>query len=291
MATFLADTVEDSQLDYQLGSVSKTRGGLVTGIAGDPATALEQCLDAVNAAGIPLGHTMAVGGINVIYRRLVVKPVSADTCRVQLVYDNVTGAVPTAFIIRIRTYEQAYQTDLIPGTRVPIHIPAWTNMGIPGVLTGDSSDMVRGDNVTFTFSRSITEYAVSGLRYGSTPPNYMDSVNKANSDNFLGRAAGWWKITEGATELSKYSGYYNFLLTAASKNDEDYSEIGILRNKITGHKIRITDADLALLLSPDYAFGIISTVNGGIRVGPYRTTNFASLFGFSTTQFGLGTLL
>ena len=269
-AIFTPDTVEGSSIDYGYGQSAKIRGGLVTGITGDPATALDQCLF---ASGMPtLGHQIIVGASSLIFRNLKATAVSGDTCRVQLVYDNNTGLQPSAYTIDSRSFEQSFQTDLLPGTRQPLRVDLWTN-------PDDSSDKIPGDNVTFTFSRTMRVLSVSGLKYGNPPTTYEEKVGYANDAPWRGKPIGYWRITEGGTNISKYSGYYTYKLSALTQNDQDWSSIGVLVNKLNGRKAKIKPADLTTLLSSPYSYGS-SNVNGAIRVCPYQTTSFSSLFGF-----------
>lgn len=271
MATFIADTVDDSQLDYGNTSITKVRGGIVTGLAGDPSTALEQCIDAATDAGISLGSTATIAGRTLILSRLIAKPFSADSARCQLVYNNDWGAAATAYVITVDNYEQSYQTDLIPGTRVPMYIDPWQDVG-------DPAGVVAGDNFTAVFTRTITDVTISGIKAGSETPEYKQSVNKVNAADWYDYPRAWWKVTRGQTSISKYSGYFSFLLGASAKGDEDWSEIGTLVNRATGRKVLVTPSDLAAMLAENYVHGIIKKVNGAIRVGPYHPLEFTTIF-------------
>lgn len=269
---FIPDSVDDSRLEYEPSKPVLTRGGYVTGLNPPASGALEQVFTATGMP--PLGQRATIGGTTILLRKILAVPVSQDTLRVQLIYDN-EGGTTGLYVIESKAFEQSYQTDLVPGTRDAIHIDDWVN-------PNDDKDTVKGDNVVITITRTMREVTVTGTKPGINPPmTFENAVGYANDGPWRGLATGYWRVTDGGTSISKYQGYYNFHCSALSKGNEDWSEIGILVSTKTGRKIKVDPDDLQQLLQPDYSYGIISNKPGIIRVGPYDTTNFSSLFGFS----------
>jgi len=274
--TFIPDTVEGSEIDITSARPTKTRGGLVTGINGDPATALDQILAACTAAGFALGSTATFGGVTVYLHRIVARTFSDDSARVQLIYDSDFGGTSTAYIITFQGYEQAYQNNRLPGTRIPLLVPKWTD-------PADANNSVQADLATATFSYPMRQVTVSGIKIGSPPApgTYDGFIGYGNASTFLGLPVGYWKIVSGGSSISKYSGYYSYNLSAVTKNIEDWSQIFTLFNHKAQIYVTIAATNDASLKSPAYSNGIIASVPGGLRVGPYPLTNYFSLFGFS----------
>lgn len=291
MPTFIPDTVDGSSLTYQprvFGGTTKIRGGIVTDLTGDPSTILEQCM---YASGMPqMGIATLVGGVNVVFNKLQVDAISADTARVQLIYESFQAA-PVAYIVSSRTYLTSYTRNTIPGSRIPIRPPDWyENNGQP-TAGGPSlhgtiqvpANKIPSDNCSMTFLRPIREVSVKGMRYGKPKDGqYEQNVGQVNDAPWRGLDIGYWVISDGGTDLSKFQGFYNFHISAQTQNNEDWSQVAILKNTLTGRFIKDEANNLPKLLAFPYRYGIIGGAPGLIRIGPYETVDFGSVYPFRT---------
>lgn len=289
---FYPDTVEGSELDYSriFGQGSKTRGGLVTGVDGDPTTAMEQCITAI---GLQLGASMNVGGQTMVFNRIVAKALGGDSMRVQLIFEAVPFGTPTAYQVTCKTSLQGYDRDTYPGSGLPIRCPAWTDTTpgktIVNPTTGHTehapSATIPADNVTMPFLRPIREVTISGVKYGVPKEGqYEENIGYANASQWRGKGPGFWVISAGGTDASRFSGYYSFNIGCMTQNNEPWSQIGILRNRQTGRYIDGSAADIKALQALPYAYGEIGTKPGIVRVGKFDTIDFDAAFGFRSSQ-------
>lgn len=278
MAKAILDTIANSSLNYSENEPSeKVRGGLVTEISGDPATAFDQCL---TADGMPsLGDSIVVNGKTLYYRRLIVRPTDAgDTATVQLVYDNNISGQNSALIIDFHSYEQEYESNRIPGTREPILIPDWFPKG--GQAGNFQMMPIKGDLAMVRFAYPMRQVSVSGIQQGKMPPpgTYDANAGGVNDKDFLGLPAGWWRFQDGDQKASVYNGYFQFSASAVTKNIEDWSRYEILYSQKYGIFAKVDPDDDKTLHQAKYKHGIMASVPGCIRIGPYPTLDFDSLF-------------
>jgi hypothetical protein len=274
---YIPDTVDGSEIEHNYTSSTRIRGGLVVGLHGDPSQALEQI---IAASGMPkFGDVINSNGRTLYLKNIRAKAIGADMARVALTYDSVfSSETSSAYLIRTRSYLTTYETNMLPGTRVPIRIDLYAD-------PDHGFNVVPADNVTFRFQRPMRSIEVSGLKFGAPPTDdkYEKNIGYANAGPFRGLARGYWVLTDGGVDLSRYKGFYTWNLSALTRNTEDWSETGILRDSRTGKFVNVLPADIAALLALPYDYGIIGKRNGIIRVGPYPVTDFATLFGFSST--------
>jgi hypothetical protein len=277
-AQLILDTVADSSLEVTANLPTKIRGALVTGLTGDPSTALDQVIGLLAANSLALGSTITLSGWAqpLFFHRLVARPLGSDSLRLQLIFDTDFGGQQSALIVRTRGYLTPYQTNMVPGTRIPLKAPKWTD-------PANAKNTVPADNVTFTIQRPMREISVSGVKFGALPATgtYDGFIGYSNVGAWLGKNTGYWLITDGGADVSVYQGWYSFHLSAMTKNVEDWSETGLLMNKQTGRYVEANNDDITALIGLPYQQGIIGTKPGLMRWGPYPTTNYFPLFGFS----------
>jgi hypothetical protein len=273
-------TVDGSEFDFQIGSPGSSIGGLVTGISGDPATAIDQVVAAITAGGLPLGKIGTIAGQSAYVQRVAGRAVSSDTFRVQIFFGGESGTFASAYVISDRSYTQAYQSNRIPGTREQMLIPRWTDT--------EGLNAVPADLAMVTWQYPMREITVSGLKAGSPPDDnqYAGKIAHANQERFLGLDPGYWYVNGASTTDSKYQGYYSYSASAVTKTIEDWSELFTLFNARVNKYVDL-DKDLdKRVRGAKYKYGIIDSDEGILRVGPFPPTSFQQLFGFTSSAGG-----
>jgi hypothetical protein len=272
--TFIPDTIQDSGIDVGVVQSTKVRGGLVVGLTGSAETALDQIL---TATGMPLlGSTLVLNGKALYLQNIRAKAIETDSARVQLVYSNdFQSGQSSAYVISYRGYLQAYTNNRLPGTRIPLVIPKWVD-------PNNKFNKVRQDIAMGTFEYSMREVSVRGIKFGAAPaPGTYDGYSGyANDQMWLNKPTGYWKINSGSEDVSKYSGFYSYSISATTKNLEDWSELFTLYNRQTNQYVTLRPADELAMQNTPYSPGIMVQVQGGLRIGPCPVTNFTALFGF-----------
>jgi hypothetical protein len=281
--TLTIDKVRGASLEQDLstGFTRVVRAGTVDNIDLASGNDPEALINVLGTSGFPQLNETMPGQPNLTVRRISIQPSLTKLRRVYVTweYSNDTSLIPTAYLVRDDAFLQEVETNLIPGTFIPIRVN-WQNPSA-------STDKVPADNVTFRFGMPIRAVSISGLKYGS-PSGYQSSVGTVNNALWTGRAAGWWRLDRYATEINRVNGTYTYNALAVSRSYGDWSEYGVLRNTQTGRYVDIATADRAAAVALPYAQGIIyptatpSTSNKGlVRVGPYYTASFSAIFGFT----------
>lgn len=279
MATLILDTVEDTALDSGSTSSAKVRGGTVIGLTGDPSQALEQILDIPEMP--KLGSTTVIGGRTVFLENIRCRATLADSARVLLVYSNDFSGQGQAYILSFRGYQQSYVTNRLPGTKKALNVPIWRD-------PNNKFNKVPQDLAFGTFSYSMREIEISGMKQGAAPPpgTYDGVVNYANDADFFDRPPGYWVITRGSQDFSKYAGFWKYSLAAVTKNIEDWSEWFTLFNRKSGLYVTIPPNEEDQCRQKPYSYGEIYAFRGLLRIGPFPTTDFNALFGFQKPKWG-----
>ncbi|HEV7297936.1 MAG TPA: hypothetical protein VGN72_01120 [Tepidisphaeraceae bacterium] len=282
MPTLKIDTVRGSSLEAVDGVGTRLiRTAIVDDIDLASGNDPEALIKVLSVTGMPQLKDALPGQPSMFLRRTIVRPSLTRWRRayVDLEYSNEFGLIPTAYIVRDDAFLQQVETNLIPGTFVPIRVN-WQN-------PSEATEKVPADNITFSFGIPIRAISISGLAYGS-PNTYQGSVGMVNAGTWAGKAAGHWRLDRYASEINKQEGTYTYNAMAVSRAYGDWSEWGVLRNQQTGRYIPIASADRTAALALAYSYGIIyptatpDTSNKGfVRVGPYQTTNFETIFGFT----------
>jgi hypothetical protein len=282
-ATWTPDTIEGSQLEVEMAQGRCVRTGIMDGVdtTDDPYQLLFEVINQLVNRGITLNPPSPLSQYQpfMLLRRVRVLGIADRSARVALFYETPEFGTPTAYLLRHSTVLTSYQTDLLPGTRIPLRIKdAYDLITDGGISTGFK---IPGDNVLFTFLKPLESIQVYALTYGQ-PKDSRASVGKVNNNDWQGKAKAMWLLSEWTTDQYKYSGYYTLNAAAISRVDEDWSESGILINRQTGKKIHVQDENTTAqaMMAQPYSFGIIYNNNGMMRVGPYGMTDFLALFGF-----------
>lgn len=267
-AVFIPDTVAESYLSTQRTLSQLVRTGIVKNLpldSGSDAGALFKA-----EAVLPDIYSAHPYYTNFLLRRRIVRPWSARVARVYLYYDNsLILQDGTTWIIRDATLLVNYRTDLIPGSRIPIRTGAYTTT---------NGYKVPGENVPMTLLRPLRQMTATRSGQGVVPSSLGYMVGSVNDGTYYGYPAGYWLCTNYESDHSIYSGKWAITATITSRVSEDWSETGILFNKMTQKKVPVNNTDLSSMLSPTYSYGIIYQDKGMVRVGPYPANSF-SVFG------------
>lgn len=239
-----------------------------------------------------------------ILRRVVTTSFSDEGAEAQVIYETFSGGgPPSSYLLSDDTVLTTYQTYTMPDTYEEITVD-WAKALLPGPIQSDAKEFnvyVPKDNITFNFLRPMRTIRVSALIYGSpysgygwpgTPPPAnsvlagRDKVGHVNGDaswpTIPGsdpKGVGFWLLTRFSTVFSKYQGYYQLDAEAVTRIRSDWSEYGTLRDQKTGHYVPIDPAEKATALAAAYSRGV-HQYNGFVKVCPYYTTSFASIFGW-----------
>lgn len=269
--TFEIDKIDGSSLEINGLLRNRVRIGVVKGIDTSSGTdlILEKAYDAMVAAGYTLGSASPDTSSTARLATVRISPLSGDMCRVEMRYEP-PNFNQTAYVIRNSSYVTNVPGNMLPGTRTPIRI---------GYTDVDGKKWPE-DNLTIPILRAFRQISISAVIAGDPPTGLQDAIGYANSDTWQGKAKGYWLMVRADTDVSKWTGYSSYTASALTRGFEDWSETGVLRNSMTGKYAKVATADLATLLSPAYSQGIISSVAGAIRVGPFPTTSFTTVFGF-----------
>jgi hypothetical protein len=279
-AELLLDTVDGSEFDVSTAATSNARGGLVTGISGDPSTAIDQVFAAAAAKGFSLGKPAVVNGQSAFLQRIAGRAASSDSFRVQLFFGTDGSFAPSAYVITDRSYTQAYQSNRIPGTRERILIPKWTD--------DQGLNAVPADMAMVTWQYPMRQIEVSGMKYGSPPDDsqYAGKIAHANQEQFLGLGPGYWYVNGASTVASKYSGYYSYNASAVTKTIEDWAELFTLYSHLVNKYVDLDPELDQRVRAATYKYGVIDKDEGLLKVGPFPLTSFAALFGFTSSPGG-----
>lgn len=277
-ATLQWDTIQDASLTEEGVAQVRVRSGIVTDIDIDPTGStdkevLAKARDAVYAEIDP-GDSWSVSEPNLRFRRLQVLPVAFNAARVLATFDTNNGGLLTSYIIRDDAFVQQVRTNMVPGTREPI-VVSWT-------ATAPATGSVPADNITFDVPLPVRAITVTSLNLGAPPTGYQEAVGYVNDATWYGKPVGYWLLTRFRSDVSKYQGSYAIEATAMSRNYADWSETGTLVNKLTGKYVTVDPTEITNMNALTYSRGIIYPGNGVVRVGPHPTTNFSTIFGFSS---------
>lgn len=271
-ADIILDTVENTTLESGRDFTRLLRTGIIRNIPSVGTSDAGAIFAAAQAVGLPEINDAHPVVPELKLTRRVIKPWSARVAKLYLYYDNLTAyaGIPVgSWVIRDQTMMVEYETDLVPGTRVPIRTGAYT---LPG------GGKLSGENVKMKFLRPMRQISQSKLYLGSTPPESV-LIGCVNSNVYRGYPPGFWLCTSRSSDVTRYSGSYVINSTITSRVSEDWSETGILFSRMTQKKVSIPPADITSMLALSYSYGIIYEDKGMVRVGPYEAKNFTTELG------------
>ena len=286
-ATFIPDIVAGSQVSISGNAAeAATRSGIIVGLptTGNPEDVLWAAL---SAAGMPAMGSLYPNRVNCWLTRIEVAGISHDTASVKLVYEPFQG-VGSVLIIDVGSTLSTFTTNMVPGTKQPI--------GCEWIPNDTKHKPIPMDYVATNMLRPLQRVSVTQLRQGTLDAAqaaaYADYVGRVNAVSWMNKDPGFWIINAANITVSKYGGYFQARIEALSQGDDCWSYYGILRNsqtgKFAGGKKGSSDdlnTSIGSLLSLPYVPRSVrypsgSATKGVVRVDPYRTTNFTTLFGF-----------
>lgn len=290
-------------------------------IPGQESAALRSVFYAVDDKGQPFPQLRQAHPTNPNLLNLSVRVVPASDssawayCNYQIpIYQGAS-----AYIIEDSSSLQSITTNFLPGSRAPIRVgyDSTKDSGIEQAADdGDNSIIIPQDVVPMSLLRPVRSLTVRQIilgrpKYlqkqtgfsdwfngfaipsppGTPPPGFTGAANAGvgpasfvgcvNSYPWLGLPTGYWLLTGFTSRLSKFDNYYETVATAITKNFEDWSEFGILRQKQTGRYVPVSNQELAKARNGGYSYGV-QQFQGVVRVGAYPPTDFTGIFGFSS---------
>jgi hypothetical protein len=298
------DTIRDSQFEQEGQITRYVRGALITGMTVEEGREIDFLFNAGNkdvVAGMPQmneGLSASYPGLKLTRRQFI--PLNGGLIRCFLTFETPFGfAAQSSYIIRNSAFLGNVETNMLPGSRrAPLSVPGFSRAEVDGE---DSS--IKDDVVTLRIFRPMRQISVSVLAFGSPTSDGGDYIGTVNDDDWpvlvegmTSKPTGYWLMNKYETMTSKYQGFFTVEAAALTRTNEDWSEYGILRSRKTGKYAMVTDtqdpprwdyAAEAVAVKP-YKYGVMYRKPGAgiLRVGPYETTSFASLFGFGTKPDG-----
>jgi hypothetical protein len=227
----ILDTLQGSALDASLARQSRViRGGIVTGVdmapdtnAGDP----EALFKLRNAIGIPYGSQISATYPTYTLQRIFIVGIEPGGARFQLIYEtpDFSGLPPSTYVIfDSATLQPVGNVNLMPGTKQLLRIA--------GITLSDGTKIPER-KASFNFTQNLRVVGVSALLFGQ-PQDLQDTVGKVSVGVWRNKPQGYWKCIQWETRLSRYSGYYTLEAAAATKGNEDWSDVEMLFNPATG---------------------------------------------------------
>lgn len=311
------DTVEGAILDLMATSGTIVRTGTVTEIDASIGPDSDVLLAAVFAQDMPrLGQDTYPGQIAFIFTRLQARGFCSNGLSVSLIYETTKGLIPTAFIVRDRSYMSSRSMTRLPGMGPGLGV---FRVGFAGVDTDhpDHSDYqpaIPKDVVSMELLSPLRAISVVTISVGSPPnagrtqhgtvnnapwPTPPPSWNIGGGPNSQGidlsgnsifttpplvgspLPAGFWLLHVYQTEYTRQLNYFQSNLEAITRSVEDWSELAFLRSNQTGKWAAPPTSAIDAAMSAPYSYGVQpDDANGLLRICPYKTSNFSSLFGF-----------
>lgn len=165
-------------------------------------------------------------------------------------------------------------TQLLPGpSKVPI---------VPKIK--DANGKIREYQGTLDVQRPLRTVTLSGLlKKGVSPDKYREHVGKVNQDQWNGKPPGYWLFSGMRSSTTDGGKSYSLSIQIVTKNNEDWSQYVVLRDRNTDQLVTVDDKVVAQLKQFDYKYGILypggQNDKGILRAGPYEMTPFNSIFG------------
>jgi hypothetical protein len=279
MATLIFDTITGSQLEAERTFKRQSRTGTILDlnvVGAADSTVLNKAYDLV-VASVPFG-TQHPSNNATYFTRLVINPAGpgvSDSVRFEMIYDSNQFPVATAYMLRDGSTMTAYNSRFLPGTDRHKRIIAnsWTDP-----VTGR---VVKPNSINHQFLRPIRTVSVNALIYGHPPDNIRDLMGKVNNAPWMGLPIAYWLVMAIESDFARQQGYYTYSATVMTKGNEDWSDIDVLEDPLTGLPVAITESEVQAALTAAYAYGN-HPGNGFTRVCGYETANLAAVLGFSS---------
>jgi hypothetical protein len=302
-ATLTLDTIRESQFEEN-GQVRRyIRGGMIRGMTVEEGKEIDFLFNAGNKDVVPgmpqMGDGLSASHADMQLTRRQFVPLNGGLIRTLLTFETPYGfAAQSSYIIRNSAFLSNIETNMIPGTgRTPLWVPGFSQSSVPS----NADAKIDPDVLTLRIFRPMRQISVSVLAYGSPTSDggdYIGTVNDSpwpeNVEGMTSKPIGYWLLSKFETMTAKYQGYFTVEAAALTRTNEDWSEYGILRSRTSGKYAMVTDTEhtpptwdyaaAAVAVTP-YKYGIMyrQPNKGILRVGPYPTSPYATLFGFGST--------
>jgi hypothetical protein len=204
---------------------------------------------------------------------------SDDSIRVQITYESpeVTQSPSGGtggFVVEDDTGLQTESSQLCPG---PLKTPLVVSFRDAALKYYDYQGTVE-------WQRPVRVITLSGsLKPGRSPAPYRAAVGKVNSDKFLDLDPGYWLVSGLQSRTLDGGKTFSISLQIASRQNDDWSQYVIAKDRNTDQFFVVADNVKNDLAGKPYAYGVTlpngKNDKGIIRVGPYETTSFSTLFG------------
>lgn len=287
-ATVIWDTVEGQEFD--LGTIQgyRLRTALIKDLdltdTPDP-EALDKAIAALGADGLAWLSTFSTLYTAFRLTRIIIKPITAKMVRAYMYYTlpEIIGA--SAYIVRDRTSFTKRRTNCIPGTRQPLLVDYIQNQDGSTGTGGTPVLTIPPDTYYIEIDYPIRQISIYQILFGR-PTTFPSNICFANSATWQGLPAGYWKLDEYYTEVSRYSGNYTVEAAFSSRVIEDWSETQIAVDKRTGRTVKLDSGLTDTVNALPYTYGPIYPTSGPngkgyARTGPFPTVSFSTLTGIS----------
>jgi hypothetical protein len=292
MATVLLDRIEGASLQTSLiaGSTvharNHTRVAIVKDIAVDASADPNVLVKALAAAGLPqLGDPHPSGDRSILLFHDI-RPLANDQAKILMNYGpfggndpNQDGNVSPVYTLEDGTIGQNITTQFYP------------NSGYEPIRMGYSTLNIPPKSVNLTYyqpMRTVVLTASNLLGDSKWTKSLRSSVGLVNEKLWLDMPKGYWLFYGFESQISITTGVgrrYNVRATLVCRNNLDWSFVTFMERP-DGTPIEFKTSDIQTISSPEYSStqshipsGI--PTGGLIRIFPYRTTDFGSIFNFT----------
>jgi hypothetical protein len=217
-----------------------------------------------------LARDMALAGAGAVYpgttdyhlTGVVIRGITNNGFRGQLIYETFQGLQPSVFIVRDAAYTAERTVKYHPVTGEPFYLN----------YTNSSGDVVIPQDIaSVSLDWPMKALSIVATRFGRPDPALTSSVPAVNDspwpvENPLPR--GFWKCSAVISTENRVQGYYTYNATAITRQTDPWCEMVILRSTIHGKHAKIDPTDFSDMFTSDYSVGY-QRGNGFGRVCPY----------------------
>jgi hypothetical protein len=274
----LKDVLSSEGVITQRGTRVAVVNGLTVGNANDAETALERAMAAVQAQfprGKPYSSTKVA---SVVGWESVGIAQSDGSAKVRILYDipivpPKTSGGASSFIFSdstetVNDTSQFFRDD-ISGQLIQLVIK----------YTDPNNNQIKKQmTATMSFERTIRRIVMSGVISPQSFAVFRKAANSVNDSTYLGLPRGFWRFKYFDDSTRDLGRSYAVQFEICADNNKDWSKYEVLRDRNTGQYVTVEAGLLNNLQKKPYSYGVIVN-NGILKVGPYPTANFNSLFG------------
>lgn len=134
---------------------------------------------------------------------------------------------------------------------------------------------------TYTYPQDIRRVTLTGiLRFDELIKVRKAIARKVNAQAWSGLGVGFWRCSNVSDRVILGQQLTQVRIDIDTKENEDWSTYLILKDQRDG-KYKADPEKAKKMRKAPYKFGVQNGTGGVAKVGPYRTANFASAFGFN----------